>query len=705
MSQRFHDLLFEVSNENRYEMLTILKQNPRRITDITNEMKLTRPEARRHVSRLNEVGLIQRDIKGYYHITQYGELVLISLQVFQFMSNHRDYIKSHIVTKIPKDYLMQIGKLRESKETETPLDFLLQTENLFKESKEYVWLLVEQFPLNSLSSINEAINRRVRFKIIEPKNRAFSPHLDSLISEKHTHEQRQIDAVNVFLYLSEKKCILAFPNMDGQYDFKGFVAIDEDSLNWCRELFQHYWVKSESIKSEQVKSNWIREQIPVHDLRDKIIVEGVNESNIDAQAVQDAVDRYNEVILSGTFNFGDSAVIISKSVKIRGEGRENGIPKTILYKTGWSFPIRRFTSFFRPSEDEIDVSIENLHFSDFNCAAISTGTKQGRLVRPNSIKIIDNRITLGQGYGRALTYASFGDMIHGIQTQGIGIGGVLIEGNYIDFASGIHARGVLSRGGLEDDPEYRPDLLNHEYFASIGIGLYDCSGKVIVQNNVIRNVSGRGIISLGHSDSSEVLIRDNVIESEVYGSYPFSGRDSATGILAQVSYGQKNMPGYHVSIERNKIKLEKINQSGITILGPSDEGSMKLRSGVIRDNIIQLGDGYEGIHIRKCDEFQISGNKIMGEAYYGIRVSGGRRFGDLDMGSYNNIIQGNDLQELIIKETDDYVLNHLDGKMFSQIEPRTAYYWLDKHTKKNNVILQTGTNIKDDGERNIITYQ
>ena len=159
MSQRFHDLLFEVSNENRYEMLTILKQKPRRITDITNEMKLTRPEARRHVSRLNEVGLIQRDIKGYYHLTQYGELVLISLQVFQFMSNHQDYIQSHIITKIPKDYLMQIGKLGESKETETPLDFLLQTENLFKESKEYVWLLVEQFPLNSLSSINEAINR------------------------------------------------------------------------------------------------------------------------------------------------------------------------------------------------------------------------------------------------------------------------------------------------------------------------------------------------------------------------------------------------------------------------------------------------------------------------------------------------------------------------------------------------------------------
>ena len=113
--------------------------------------------------------------------------------------------------------------------------------------------------------------------------------------------------------------------MDGQYDFKGFVATDEDSLNWCRELFQHYWVRSESITSDQVKINLKREQIPVHDLQDKIVVEGVNDSNIDVQVVQDAVDRYKEVILSGIFNFGDSEDIISKSVIVRGEGRENEV--------------------------------------------------------------------------------------------------------------------------------------------------------------------------------------------------------------------------------------------------------------------------------------------------------------------------------------------------------------------------------------------
>ena len=101
----FYDLLFEVSNENRYEIIVSLRKKAKRITDITREMDLTTPEARRHVSRLVEVGLIQRDIEGYYHLTPYGEIVLIQLKEFDFMSRHRNYLLSHVLTNIPPGFL------------------------------------------------------------------------------------------------------------------------------------------------------------------------------------------------------------------------------------------------------------------------------------------------------------------------------------------------------------------------------------------------------------------------------------------------------------------------------------------------------------------------------------------------------------------------------------------------------------------------
>ena len=156
-SGRFHDLLFEMSNENRYAVLLSLNEQGMRITDLTREMELTTTEVRRHVSRLADVGLIQRDVEGYYHLTPYGETSLVLFQELNFLSSNEEYFRSHTLSKIPTGFVKQIGELGASEKLNDAMDFLRHTENLFKESKEYVWLLVDQFPMNSLSSIVEAI--------------------------------------------------------------------------------------------------------------------------------------------------------------------------------------------------------------------------------------------------------------------------------------------------------------------------------------------------------------------------------------------------------------------------------------------------------------------------------------------------------------------------------------------------------------------
>jgi hypothetical protein len=48
VSNGFHDLLFEMSNEIRYGILLILRGQPKRITDLTRQMELITIEVRRH---------------------------------------------------------------------------------------------------------------------------------------------------------------------------------------------------------------------------------------------------------------------------------------------------------------------------------------------------------------------------------------------------------------------------------------------------------------------------------------------------------------------------------------------------------------------------------------------------------------------------------------------------------------------------------
>ena len=125
-----------------------------------------------------------------------------------------------------------------------------------------------------------------------------------------------------------------------------------------------------------------------------IILEGSNDPNIDTQALQDAVDNFDEVILRGRFNlnsslkrilpYGTTSIKISKSVVIRGEGREDNIPSTKIVKSNWKFPNQEYDTLLCIEGEDIDVSIENLHFQDFNgiCIAASHG---------NSVKICNNR--------------------------------------------------------------------------------------------------------------------------------------------------------------------------------------------------------------------------------------------------------------------------------------------------------------------------
>ncbi len=304
------------------------------------------------------------------------------------------------------------------------------------------------------------------------------------------------------------------------------------------------------------------------------------------------------------------------------------------------------------------------------------------------------------GYGRGMSYGAFGDVVIGIWIRGsepsVFKGKVTIVDNFIDFARGGAFGGFLSRDGLEDNPEYRPDLFNHEYYMGFGIAVHQAYNEVMIEDNKIRNTNARGIAVTDCLETANIQIKNNHISSDIYGSYPFSSHESGSGILAQSAWGFPSK-GFKILIEKNSIKFDKQNYSGIKILGPVIKNGEKLKEGIITKNRIELRKGYEGIHIRKCDEFEVTDNTISGETYYGIRISGHKKS---DMCAISNIIKNNDMMKLKIREPDEYTKKHSDGKMFvSKInEFTTAHYWLDTDTRKNIVYLKDPETIIDEGK-------
>lgn len=704
-----YDLLFEISNEDRHRILQLIQRKPLRITDIAKEMSLNNPETRRHLSRLQKVSLIQRDVGGNYSLTPYGEASLLLVEEFEFLSKNRGFFKTHTISKIPRGLAKQIGELEASTIITSPLDFFRHTENLIKESKEYIWLLASQFPLNSLPAIANAVDRGVKLRVIETRDRILNPDLDALTSEetkaliktRHTPlvEERMVDEVNTYMLLSESRSVLAFPSPDLQIDFNGFTANDDRSLGWCRTLYQHYWDEAEQRVSTPITQVKISE-VSRSTSSGRVVVIGREIPEIDAQAVQDAINNYDEVVLSGTFNLGPSTIKVSKSVKIMGDGREGGIPKTTIYKKGWVFPFTEFDAVFKLDGEEADVTIENLNFTDFNHTCIWG-------YRCSGMTIHNNRITLATGYGRGVAFGEFGDVVIGVfvwPEPGIFKGKITIEDNYIDFSRGGAYGGFLTRGGIEENPEYRPNLFNHEYYMGFGIAVHEASGLVNIRNNTVRNTNARGIATTCNTASAQVKISGNRITSDLYGSYPFSSPEAGAGILAQSAWGFPS-PGFKLDVEGNTIKFDKLNYSGIIVLGPvtDREGAGKLRKGVIRGNDIKLKKGYEGIHIRKCDEFKVVDNRISGNAYYGIRISGRAKSKGLDLRSLRNVVEDNEMTNLKIRGPDEYSQKHEDARMFTSRNGSSAHLWLDENSTDNVVKVSESEKVIDEGQENRIT--
>jgi hypothetical protein len=608
----------------------------------------------------------------------------------------------------------QIGELGASMILNDAMGFLRYTENLLKESKEYVWLLVDQFPMNSLSSIIEAIERGVQFRIIEPRERILNPDIESMTSEEtqalsHTRQtplvdQRMVDKVNVYLFISDNRCTIAFPTTDGQYDYKGFTATDGSSLKWCKELFQFFWDEARQRipvpPDVQIKRGRISER---GGASSRIVVPGRGRPEYDVQAVQDAVDNYDEVILKGRFNLGTSMIHINRSVVVRGEGRENDIPTTTVYKHGWTFPSFNQEMVLVVSGEGIDVTIENIHFSDFNYCCIWNE-------RGNSVAIRNNRISLITGFGRGVTIGRFQDTVVGIisgspRVQSGFPGGVVIEGNYLDFALSYGQSGFLPRRDLEKDPNYRPDLEKHESYCGMGVVLQRNIGEVIVRNNNIRNMNARGIVVQDNFESADIHVLGNTIISEVYGSYPFSSHIAGIGIFVQSAWALPTS-GSRVEIANNKILCDKLNYCGIAVYGQSmyREGAGKIGECALRDNNIHLGDGSVGVLIRKNDRTEVFGNQISGKAYYGFHLWGSRDREGFDLGSNENLVEDNDMSDLVIKAPDEYSDSHVDGRMFTGSGGRsaTAHVWLNTHSKGNVIKIKADETVIDEGEDNTI---
>ena len=257
------NLYFELSNEDRLRILQILKDRNEKLTNISKETDITNQQSMRHLNRLSDIQLIEKTTDGYYKLTQYGEIVLKLHPGYGFLTKHRDYFLTHNVSRIPDEFKARIGELSESVQTPNVMEAISELESIVKESKEYLWVIINKRTRSVRPFVARAVERGVNIRSISPIS--YVPSVDvkrdiveedelTVIRAEAAGQALVVDSevFDFYLYLSEKSLFLSFPLEDRTFDYTGFVSSDLKALKFCKDLFLHYWKRSEVIPSTEI---------------------------------------------------------------------------------------------------------------------------------------------------------------------------------------------------------------------------------------------------------------------------------------------------------------------------------------------------------------------------------------------------------------------------------------------------------------------
>jgi predicted transcriptional regulator len=250
--ENLKDLLFELANEDRLNILDALRNKAMKLTEVSKTLDLTMQETSRHLQRLGKAGLVKKHADGAYHMTLHGGNVLLQLPGLDFLVEHREYFLTHSTSHLPRQFLIRIGDLHGSSFLDNPLVVLQRTNTIIEQAKEHLWFIADEVPTGCIPLIEAAVKRGVSTWFLMPKA-IEQPDLPNDYRPQYGPEDRErmqlgyAESIDFVSTVTESTALVGFPKTDGKMDYLAFLVQSEIALSWCKDLFLHYWNQVEAV--------------------------------------------------------------------------------------------------------------------------------------------------------------------------------------------------------------------------------------------------------------------------------------------------------------------------------------------------------------------------------------------------------------------------------------------------------------------------
>ncbi len=142
--EEVEELLFVLSSDDRQKLLTNLKSENLRLTQLAQKLSATVQETSKHLARLGDAKLVGKSSNGSYGLTAYGEQVLQVLPSFEFLAKNKEYFLSHDLSLLPRSFVQRIGELSGSQYKDHISGMVHNAERVLREAEEYAWYMLDE---------------------------------------------------------------------------------------------------------------------------------------------------------------------------------------------------------------------------------------------------------------------------------------------------------------------------------------------------------------------------------------------------------------------------------------------------------------------------------------------------------------------------------------------------------------------------------
>lgn len=244
--EKLYRLLFELSNKERMDILMRLGDQNLRLAEISRFQNLSPPEASRHLQRLIEASLINKNDDGKFRLTSYGKLVLSQIPALDLFSNNSEYFNQRGCFEMPSEFVERMGELSKAEYYGETADGLNNIERILDNAQDFIYLISNKIITSITPVIARKIGKDFDFKAILPRET-----IDIAASDRSIPsglQMRFLEDVNVLVIATDGISGFSLPDRNGNFDYSGFMGTDPKFKKWCKDLFQYYWDKSREAK-------------------------------------------------------------------------------------------------------------------------------------------------------------------------------------------------------------------------------------------------------------------------------------------------------------------------------------------------------------------------------------------------------------------------------------------------------------------------